>query len=175
MYGWALEEKITSHFTIGISSRRYGSGNTLTLQRRGGEPLDSLRHVIVGKESGSGNEAVGPDVRAGPDGLLGCFDAAVDLDVDVQVPVHDPLTDLLDRIFLILSVMMGMYACPPKPGFTVITNTWSTMSNTFRCRCAQASTWTITTPGLPSGSFVLPGRDTDGAHVRLGTKFLSMT
>mmetsp|Transcript_13906 Transcript_13906/g.32391 ORF Transcript_13906/g.32391 Transcript_13906/m.32391 type:complete len:209 (+) Transcript_13906:254-880(+) len=81
------------------------------------------------------------------------------------------------RIFRILSVMVGMYFCPPKPGLTVMTRTWSTRSRTFsiisagvwgfsategdppaarirpraRCRWVQASAWTMTTPGSPFG------------------------
>ena len=83
-------------------------------------------------------------------------------------------------ISLILSSIVGMYACPPNPGFTVITSTWSTSHNTFftasagvwgfrategdpprslilfntRCKWSQASTCTITTPGSPLGPLV---------------------
>ena len=34
-----------------------------------------------------------------------------------------PRSTIQPRIFLIFSVMVGMYACPPKPGLTVITST----------------------------------------------------
>merc|ERR1719161_964202 len=89
-----------------------------------------------------------------------------------------PPSTIQPRMVRILSSMVGMYAWPPKPGFTVITSTWSTSHRTFltisagvwgfgategepprsrilpsmRWRWSQASTWTMTTPGSPVGA-----------------------
>mmetsp|Transcript_4769 Transcript_4769/g.9921 ORF Transcript_4769/g.9921 Transcript_4769/m.9921 type:complete len:202 (-) Transcript_4769:99-704(-) len=83
------------------------------------------------------------------------------------------------RILRTFAVMVGMNFCPPNPGLTVMTSTWSTRSKTFSIisagvcgfsatdglppaarmadralwRCVQASTWTMTTPGSPFGPF----------------------
>lgn len=63
-----------------------------------GELLDALGEVLKGKETRPSDEAVGPGVCAGTDGLLGCLDPAVYLNVHVQVAVDDPLPNLSDLV-----------------------------------------------------------------------------
>jgi hypothetical protein len=75
-----------------------GSLDALSLEGHLGEFLHALRKVIVGEETRSGNEAVGPGGGAFADGFLRGLDPAVDLDVDVQVLIDDPLADLSDLV-----------------------------------------------------------------------------
>ena len=70
--------------------------DSLSLQSQRGQLLDSLCHVIVSKQTRSGNEAVCPGIGTGPDGFFRGLDATVDLDIDVQSTIDDPLSDLLD-------------------------------------------------------------------------------
>mmetsp|Transcript_6321 Transcript_6321/g.15672 ORF Transcript_6321/g.15672 Transcript_6321/m.15672 type:complete len:292 (+) Transcript_6321:1955-2830(+) len=72
---------------------------SLRLLRLFGQSLElfySLRHVGEGKEPGSGNEAVGTRGGTNPDRFLRRLDPAIDLDVDVQLSIDDPFSDLLD-------------------------------------------------------------------------------
>mmetsp|Transcript_13002 Transcript_13002/g.35872 ORF Transcript_13002/g.35872 Transcript_13002/m.35872 type:complete len:268 (-) Transcript_13002:284-1087(-) len=72
--------------------------DALAFQCEGCELLDTLRHVIVCKESGSCDETVGASCGAFADGFLGGLDSSVHLDVNIQVTVYDPLANLLDLV-----------------------------------------------------------------------------
>ena len=72
--------------------------DALSLEGHLGEFLHALRKVVVGEETRPGNEAVGPGGGAFANGFLRGLDPTVDLDVDVQVLVDDPLADLADLI-----------------------------------------------------------------------------
>src|SRR5690606_1493228 len=132
-----------------------------------------------------------------------------------------PRASAISRICRILRSAEGMKAWPPKPGLTLITRTMSTSSRTYsteegwvaglsatagrapslriccsvRCRCVQASTWTVTMSAPAStkagmsfsGSTIIrctssgffatcaTASTTMGPMVRLGTKRPSIT
>ena len=71
-------------------------GNQPVCRRRGDGVEDTGdEHVVVGEEARAGDEAVRARGGARADRLGRGLDAAVDLDIHIQVTVDDPLADLL--------------------------------------------------------------------------------
>ena len=71
---------------------------SLPFERKLGQLLHPLRHVIVREQARPSDEAVRSGLGAGADGLLGRLDASVDLDVHVEAAIDDPLADLADLV-----------------------------------------------------------------------------
>lgn len=61
-------------------------------------------------------------VRAGAD--------IITIHVEATSHIHGALQQIRAAISLTLTKVSGRKACPPKPGFTVITKTWSTKPKT---------------------------------------------